>query len=90
MLVLGVLVAHAENDAGRGGVDIAVFAVCVEHPLIAAVERAHAKAEAARRMYSETWLGRRRYLPGITSDPSLSGSSPTLRSDRRSLRCFYT
>ena len=25
------------------------------------------KAEAARRMYSETWLGRRRYLPGITS-----------------------
>lgn len=24
-----------------------------------------AKAEAARRMYSETWLGRRRYLPGI-------------------------
>ena len=26
------------------------------------------KAEAARRMYSETWLGRRRYLPGITSD----------------------
>lgn len=26
------------------------------------------KVEAARRMYSETWLGRRRYLPGITSD----------------------
>lgn len=26
------------------------------------------KAEAARSMYSETWLGRRRYLPGITSD----------------------
>jgi len=26
------------------------------------------KAEAARRMYSETWLGRRRYLPDITSD----------------------
>jgi len=26
------------------------------------------KAEAARRMYSETWLGRRRYLPCITSD----------------------
>lgn len=26
------------------------------------------KAEAARRMYAETWLGRRRYLPGITSD----------------------
>ena len=26
------------------------------------------KAEAARRRYSETWLGRRRYLPGITSD----------------------
>ena len=26
------------------------------------------KAEAARRMYSETWIGRRRYLPGITSD----------------------
>lgn len=26
------------------------------------------KAEAARRMYSETWLGRRRYIPGITSD----------------------
>ncbi len=26
------------------------------------------KAEAARRMYSETWLGRRRYLPGITLD----------------------
>lgn len=26
------------------------------------------KAEAARRMYSETWLGRRRYLPGIASD----------------------
>ena len=26
------------------------------------------KAEAERRMYSETWLGRRRYLPGITSD----------------------
>lgn len=26
------------------------------------------KAEAARRMCSETWLGRRRYLPGITSD----------------------
>lgn len=26
------------------------------------------KAEAARRMYSETWLGRRRYLPSITSD----------------------
>lgn len=26
------------------------------------------KAEAARRMYSETWLGRRRYLSGITSD----------------------
>lgn len=26
------------------------------------------KAEATRRMYSETWLGRRRYLPGITSD----------------------
>ncbi len=26
------------------------------------------KTEAARRMYSETWLGRRRYLPGITSD----------------------
>lgn len=26
------------------------------------------KAEAARRMYSETRLGRRRYLPGITSD----------------------
>ncbi len=26
------------------------------------------KADAARRLYSETWLGRRRYLPGITSD----------------------
>ena len=26
------------------------------------------KADAVRRMYSETWLGRRRYLPGITSD----------------------
>ena len=26
------------------------------------------KADAARHMYSETWLGRRRYLPGITSD----------------------
>ena len=26
------------------------------------------KAEAARRMYTETWLGRRRYLPGIRSD----------------------
>lgn len=26
------------------------------------------KADAARRMYSETWLGRRRYLPSITSD----------------------
>lgn len=26
------------------------------------------KAETARHMYSETWLGRRRYLPGITSD----------------------
>lgn len=26
------------------------------------------KADAARRMYSETWLGRRRYLPGITSN----------------------
>lgn len=26
------------------------------------------KADAARRMYYETWLGRRRYLPGITSD----------------------
>jgi len=25
------------------------------------------KAEAAKRMYSETWLGRRRYLPGIIS-----------------------
>lgn len=26
------------------------------------------KADAARRLYSETWLGRRRYLPDITSD----------------------
>ena len=26
------------------------------------------KADAARRMYSETWLGRRRYLPNINSD----------------------
>lgn len=26
------------------------------------------KAEAARRLYSETWIGRRRYLPGIASD----------------------
>ena len=26
------------------------------------------KANAARRMYTETWLGRRRYLPGIRSD----------------------
>ena len=26
------------------------------------------KVDAARRMYSETWLGRRRYLPGITSN----------------------
>ncbi len=26
------------------------------------------KAQAARRMYSETWLGRRRYLPRIRSD----------------------
>lgn len=26
------------------------------------------KAAAARRLYSETWLGRRRYLPGIASD----------------------
>lgn len=26
------------------------------------------KADAARRMYSETWLGRRRYLPNIRSD----------------------
>lgn len=26
------------------------------------------KADAARRLYSETWLGRRRYLPGIVSD----------------------
>ena len=26
------------------------------------------KADAARRIYSETWLGRRRYLPGIASD----------------------
>lgn len=26
------------------------------------------KAEVARRMYSETWLGRRRYLPGIASE----------------------
>ena len=26
------------------------------------------KADAARRMYYETWLGRRRYLPGIISD----------------------
>ena len=25
------------------------------------------KAKAARLMYSETWLGRRRYLPGIGS-----------------------
>lgn len=25
------------------------------------------KAQAARRLYSETWLGRRRYLPGIRS-----------------------
>lgn len=27
-----------------------------------------AKVDAARHMYSETWLGRRRYLPNITSD----------------------
>ena len=26
------------------------------------------KAEAARRVYTETWLGRRRYLPSILSD----------------------
>jgi len=26
------------------------------------------KADAAKRLYSETWLGRRRYLPGIKSD----------------------
>ncbi len=26
------------------------------------------KADAARKMYSETWLGRRRYLPNITSE----------------------
>jgi DNA polymerase-1 len=26
------------------------------------------KVEAAKRMYSETWLGRRRYLPGIRSE----------------------
>ena len=26
------------------------------------------KANAARRMYTETWLGRRRYLPAIHSD----------------------
>lgn len=26
------------------------------------------RADAARRMYSETWLGRRRYLPNINSD----------------------
>ena len=30
--------------------------------------QAETKAIAAKRMYSETWLGRRRYLPGITSD----------------------
>lgn len=29
------------------------------------------KAETARRMYPETWLGRRRYLPGVTSDLGL-------------------
>ena len=26
------------------------------------------KAEAVRKMYSETWVGRRRYLPGVRSD----------------------
>lgn len=26
------------------------------------------KADATRRMYSETWVGRRRYLPGVRSD----------------------
>lgn len=30
--------------------------------------QAETKAIAAKRMYSETWLGRRRYLPGIASD----------------------
>ena len=30
--------------------------------------QADAKADAARRMYSETWLGRRRYLSGIHSE----------------------
>ncbi len=30
--------------------------------------QAQVKADAARRIYSETWLGRRRYLPQITSD----------------------
>ena len=30
--------------------------------------QAETKAIAVKRMYSETWLGRRRYLPGIASD----------------------
>jgi len=43
MLVLGILITHAEDNAGRGGMDIAVFAVGIEHPLIAAVECAYSK-----------------------------------------------
>jgi DNA polymerase-1 len=37
------------------------------YPRLAAWQE-ETKAEAARRMYSETWLGRRRYLPQIRSE----------------------
>lgn len=58
----------------KGGVDKS-FEECAE--IIDNIKRGYkglttwqeaTKAEAARKMYSETWLGRRRYLPDITSD----------------------
>lgn len=58
----------------KGGVD-KTFEECAE--IINNIKRGYkglttwqeeTKAEAVRKKYSETWLGRRRYLPDITSD----------------------
>ena len=45
MFVLGFFIAHAEDDSCRGGMNVAVFTICLEHHFIAAVERAHAQLD---------------------------------------------
>ena len=45
MFILGFFLTHTENDGGRGGVDVTVLAVRLQHRLVAAVERPHTQLD---------------------------------------------